>query len=63
MGRESRAVKSERRCKKCKLSYLNMTAAQIQVHAYVCTLEKLTGIEIIKMGPSHEDEATEITNT
>lgn len=63
MGREARARKKERRCRKCRLSFSNMTAAQIRVHAFVCDFEKFTGIEIIKMGPSDAEEAEETTTT
>jgi hypothetical protein len=58
MGREAK-VKKNRTCKKCGLDFIDMTAVQIRVHAFVCNFEKLTGIEIIKMGPANEDEAEE----
>lgn len=62
MGRESR-VKKSRVCSKCKLDFINMSAAQIQVHAFVCDFEKATGIEIIKMGPTNEESNAETEST
>lgn len=63
MGREARTKKKERKCRKCKLSFLDMTAAQIRVHAFVCSFEKLTGIEIIKMGPANDEEVASENTT
>lgn len=61
MGREASQKKS-RRCRKCRLKFIDMNAAQIQMHAFVCNFEKTTGIEVIKMGPTDAEEDAKTPN-
>lgn len=56
MGRDARRKKKERKCRTCRVKFLDMTADQIRAHSVVCPLEQFTGIEIIKMGPADDEE-------